>query len=779
MGLTKNNNKKSNNNDSKRVRFRADAVFSKIPDHNIIDLRKLEEERKQRELERAAKNHKNRFISFLKNIRLPRFRREKKTETKPKLSEPEEKIITTSLIEGRGVDQSQKVYSKQTKSNFIIFSPPHGWPKKMIGFAVVCLILVLPVYFALGYQRAQEAKGKILGISSEAYSYLQSAGVLTSESQYKQAQQEFGQATETFVLAEQELKRLGGTLVDIVKVISSKAKSAHSLLEAGQALSQAGEYLTQIVASLNELELDPLDNTKKTVSLTDSLWIIKDNIIPVQGYLQTAHEQLMTVEAEDLPAEYQESIRQVKKLLPQLNENFDYFVSLSDVFLTFLGHDSPKRYLLVFQNNREMRPTGGFIGSVALIDIYQGKIEKLEVPGGGSYDIAGQVAGRVVAPKPLWLVNPYWNIQDANWFVDFPTSAQKIMWFYERGGGATVDGVIALTPTVIEGLLRVLGPIDMQEKYGLIVTDRNFVVAAQSWAEINYDKEENKPKQFIADLLPEVLNLAFDSTETDAFSLIDVFAKSLQEKQLLLYFSDEETEKVIKKISWAGAIKETEKDYLQVVNTNIGGGKTDLAINQIVELVAEIQLDGSVIDTVTVTRIHHGAIRDQWEGVTNVDYMRFYVPAGSQLLESSGFEQIPLYRYHQPDPAVPTDKYLDSIEQSSIVDERSGTRMTSESGKTVFGNWISVEPGEAKKVQIRYKLPFKLEVGGLLSKTDTYSLLVQKQPGMLNNFFIGKVVLAPSYEVHWQYPQLKRDGNAYSYTTEVNTDKYFGVVLKK
>ncbi|HCX28112.1 MAG TPA: hypothetical protein DHI91_03160, partial [Candidatus Portnoybacteria bacterium] len=50
---------------------------------------------------------------------------------------------------------------------------------------------------------------------------------------------------------------------------------------------------------------------------------------------------------------------------------------------------------------------------------------------------------------------------DANWFADFPSSAKKIMSFYEKAGGSTADGVISLTPTIIERLLSMTGPIEM------------------------------------------------------------------------------------------------------------------------------------------------------------------------------------------------------------------------------------------------------------------------------------------------------------------------------
>jgi len=89
----------------------------------------------------------------------------------------------------------------------------------------------------------------------------------------------------------------------------------------------------------------------------------------------------------------------------------------------------------------------------------------------------------VKAPEPLWLVNPLWHFWDANWWPDWPTTAKNLMWFYEKSGGSTVDGVVTFTPTVVEKLLDITGPIDMSEEYGVIIDSNNFWETTQKIVE--------------------------------------------------------------------------------------------------------------------------------------------------------------------------------------------------------------------------------------------------------------------------------------------------------
>lgn len=751
----------------------------KVPPANVIDLRKVEAEREEarrllgahKPIEKVVRGLRwSSFRSFLKSVKLPK--------------KPKEKVIISqskvSAKEGKGAAKAAPTPPPpvQEKLDLNHFQLTAGWSKKLIVFVAICCLIILPVYSLVVYQRVSEAKGKVLGASAEGYRNLQAAGTLASASAFASARQSFSQAVENFTQARGQLEEAGGLILAVGTLLPGEAKSGQYLLDAAAKVSQAGVGLTSVVSGLEVFQVNPLSGNSS--SLTDFLALMRGNLLPVRQNLDVALNLLEKVEVDDVPEGYRDRLAEIKGLVPALQRNIHDFFSLADVLLNVLGHETPKRYLFVFQNSRELRPTGGFIGSIALVDIYKGKIENLEVPGGGVYDVAGQLNERIIAPKPLWLVNPHWNIQDANWFPDFPTSASKLMWFFERTGGATVDGIIALTPRVIEDLLALTGPIDMQDSYGVVVDASNFVRQAQVWAEVEYDREENQPKKFIGDLLPLLLERVFEIKLDNLFATVGTFSHSLVSRDLLLYFSDGQLEQNIKSLGWDGSVASSgEGDYLFVVNTNIAGGKTDHVIDQLVGHSAGIQADGSIIDTVTLTRAHRGNPLDQWEGTTNVSYVRFYVPEGSKLISVSGFTPVPSFRYQLPDEDAVTDDFLTAIEGDSIVEESTETRLTTEFGKTVFGNWLTTEPGEVKQVKITYTLPFKINTSRFFGRPDTYSLFVQKQPGIVNNYFVGTVVVPAGFELLWHSPGVQvTDGNA-RYISDLDGDKYYGVLLNR
>ncbi|KKR89479.1 MAG: hypothetical protein UU36_C0026G0003 [Candidatus Uhrbacteria bacterium GW2011_GWE2_41_1153] len=168
---------------------------------------------------------------------------------------------------------------------------------------------------------------------------------------------------------------------------------------------------------------------------------------------------------------------------------------------------------------------------------------------------------------------------------------------------------------------------------------------------------------------------------------------------------DNKLQSDIKALGWSGSLLQTDGDYLMVVDSNLGGGKTDSVIKQDIDVDVEIQADGSIINTVTITKEHTGLANALFEGINNVDYLRLYVPKGSELLQASGFEIPDESLFKIANAPLATDKDLLLWTSNFTQDPISGTDIWNEQGKTVFGNWMQTKPGETEIVTFTYRLP--------------------------------------------------------------------------
>ncbi|MBI2473489.1 DUF4012 domain-containing protein [Candidatus Uhrbacteria bacterium] len=656
--------------------------------------------------------------------------------------------------------------------------PSFGWQRAIASFIGLSFLFVLPLHAMNVVQDLRGTKSQLEQTGEEAVSFLSAGAQAALAKNASQANVHFSRANERFQNAKNTIDELGeGTnlLLSILPMTQSSFQTGEALVEVGKELSIAGERLSAGYAAM-ETELQPTP-----VSRLNILEAYLNAAIP---HLQKAQEALEDVDLEVIPQTHQSVLLSAQKNLPTLLTTIDEFRQFFTLATTLLGAEGTKRYLIAFQNNTEIRPTGGFIGSFAEIKIHDGVIEHLEVPGGGSYDLQGSLKENLVAPEPLRLLSARWEFQDGNWFPDFPTSARQLMQFYQDAGGPSVDGVLAVNATFVSELIGLLGPIEMEE-YDRTITEENFIFEAQKIVEYEYDKQENTPKAFIGDLAPKLVERAIQKTSEDFLSVVDALNKGLTTKDLQIYLAEETLQRQILDQGWGGEIKWTNGDYLMIVDANLGGGKTDGVIEETVDVSVDMSESGKITNTVTINRTHYGIQGLLFTGVNNVDYLRIYTPKGSKLLKAEGFSIPDESLFDQPEDGWTIDDDLAFSLLTREIDSVSGTQITQEHGKTVFGNWVQTKPGTTSTITFTYELPFTLEslteeknalsslkswVG--IAQTQPYTLTLQKQSGVLDR----------TTRVHVQIPEtLKALWSSHTPDSAVfsnETDDLFSILLE-
>lgn len=365
------------------------------------------------------------------------------------------------------------------------------------------------------------------------------------------------------------------------------------------------------------------------------------------------------------------------------------------------------KYLILFQNNSELRPSGGFIGSFATVSFRDYKVEQLDFNTNiYKLDNAFVKTNQVLPPEPLTeITGNRWSLHDANFDVNFPQAAQDIQWFYEQetkalsneGSGQTVDGVIAINASFVQELLKYTGPVNI-EKYNLTISADNFYreLAQKIEKEYFYQTEnltENEPKTILKDLMPVLFQKALTLKKTDLLSLM---INALTQKQILLQSNDQGIENAVLDLNWGGAIQKTGSDYLSINNANItdvtkqrnGGAKTSLSIKEKINY--NVSTNDGLTANLTLTRSHNGSY--DWPDGVNMNWTRILVPLGSELKTAE----------------LNGKNVLGEIEVGETA------------GKTYFGLWINTAPQTSNVLNLTYKLPIS---------ADNYSLLTQTQPG--------------------------------------------------
>ena len=371
-----------------------------------------------------------------------------------------------------------------------------------------------------------------------------------------------------------------------------------------------------------------------------------------------------------------------------------------------LGYQQEKTYLILFQNDKELRPTGGFITAYAVAKVKNGKL--LDIESDDIYQL--DVKFTPFEPSPpifkKYFGAVFFPIRDANISPDFKASAEKFESFYSRiKGMPKIDGIIAMDTELVRKFLEVTGPVKTKkykEVFSAEINKKYKIPDAVYKLELYAEKkglETSERKGIIGDLMDSMLEKLLSAPPEKFPKILETFRVALDQKNVLFYFHDQQAQKLAEELNYAGRIKEYKGDYLHVNNANVAGLKGNLYIKAAVEQDITIADDGAVNKKVKVT-LRNTEKADYWLNGVYQNWMRVYVPKGSNLIEK---------------------KVL-----SDFAEKR-------EFGKTVWESFSRTAPLKSSETSFSYQLPFKVKKG------ETYKLLIQKQPGTTDPHMIIRI----------------------------------------
>jgi hypothetical protein len=269
-----------------------------------------------------------------------------------------------------------------------------------------------------------------------------------------------------------------------------------------------------------------------------------------------------------------------------------------------LGSAKPTSYLIIFQNNMELRPTGGFIGSFALASFDGGRLGNLDVQ--DVYSADGQLKGHVDPPVPIkkYLGEGGWYLRDANWDPDFPSAAGRIEWFLNKEIDKSVDGVVAVDLEVAKTLLRITGPIELQD-FNEQIDAENIYEKTQAEVQSEFFPGSIKKASFLSALSKSLLASGIELLKSSRVFPVQETAKLLNGRHLQLFFHDVQLQKAVSKLGFSGEVLipfcsgNCYADWLALVEANLGVNKANYYLKRSAELGVSL-FDGKIERTLAV-----------------------------------------------------------------------------------------------------------------------------------------------------------------------------------
>lgn len=429
----------------------------------------------------------------------------------------------------------------------------------------------------------------------------------------------------------------------------------------------------------------------------------------LSGQLESVYSGLSGLQAEvaglDNPFNWDaiDTLKEVsQEKLPSVRRSLLATQQLIPTLPNLLGADGRKEYLILLQNNSELRPTGGFIGSLGILTVENGRFIDFRVE--DVYEVDGQLNGFVQPPAELQkhLGEAQWYLRDVNWSPDFPTVAEQAGWFLDKTIGVKPDGVIAINLSVAQELLKATGPITLVD-YNEVITAENLYERAQLHSEVNFFPGSSQKKDFLSAVATALFQKLTEG-EGSIAKFMPAFYQSAQESQILVSTKDPLAASVFRALGWDGGVLSPEcpqpfsqgvcvVDTVMQVEANVGVNKANQFVQRDIRHVADIS-DDQVTHTRTIT-LENTSQSNAWPQGSYKAYFRLFASPRASLSSISIDGQI-----------VPI---------SEITEQQ-------EFGKQVFGVLVNVPVRTAAKVEIVYTVP--LDAGW-----SSYALFEQKQSG--------------------------------------------------
>lgn len=434
--------------------------------------------------------------------------------------------------------------------------------------------------------------------------------------------------------------------------------------------------------------------------------------------------------------EVEETINQLKKFLVHLDE--------------LLGKNGEKNYLVLFQNNMELRPGGGFIGSFGILTFADYKLKNLKIE--DVYEADGQLKAHVEPPLAIkkYFHQPHWFLRDSNFSPDFPENLEKAEFFLEKEMGLTnFAGGIGITTTAINYLLEGFGDVYLPD-YDEMINKDNFYIKTQLYAEKNFFPGSIQKKTFLSSLVRTLLLKLEDASYK---KLAYALKRSLAEKQIVLHFKNENLNEEVNLFGWGGKmvvpkcaeqLQNCVVDNFFPVDANLGVNKANFFLSRLINFKVKIKESGEIEDLLSLT-FKNDSPTEIFPGGTYKNYFQVFLPKNSLVKQ---------------------------VTKNGVLVENYEER--DENQFKIVAFYFEVPPQKTAEIKINYLLREKITKG-----RNIYQLVIQKQIGSANNDLILEFYFPKNiFVINQNFSTLAKE-NSLIYNTSLSTDRIFFIELTK
>lgn len=579
------------------------------------------------------------------------------------------------------------------------------------------LILFVALFFLLTLSLIGTYKNFRIAVSNalDGRTNLSLAIEAVKNKNWPEASVQANTAAEKFQKAETSLKETQKNIaISKITLFQNQVNDLEYLVKTAEILSRSLINGVTLVSEMEKIRSGVLSSNFSDLSTTEKNHFLKliyeagPELNGLKANLDLAKLNIEKIHQIGVLWPVYKKIADIKTELKQAGDILDKIIPLTKILPILGGYPEENHFLIILQNNDELRPSGGFIGVYGILISQNGEIISLKTDDSYHLDMPAVGKWNYPAPAPInkYLKVSNWYFRDANWSPDWSQASEKMIEIYngeKNAVGSSTEkftGVIGITPDFIANLLHLTGPITIK---GETYNENNLQTLLQYNVEVAYKEQDISSwnrKNIINDLMAELNKRLFSLPTNRWDEVLTNSEKDIVAKNIQLYFVDQEKQTFAQNLGASGNIIKNNgvSDYLMVVDANLASFKSDAVMEKNIIYNVKYDKNNNLAVNLSLSYKHGGDFN--WRTTSYHSYTRVYAPYGSNMISLNGLDQT------VSDFSVTNDDKLN---------------------KTVFGFYWTTEPGTKKEINLQYRLPETIRKA--IESNGYYDLIWQKQAG--------------------------------------------------
>jgi len=422
-----------------------------------------------------------------------------------------------------------------------------------VGFLSLMLLFVV-VVLLLSYHSYEAARGPLVDAEQTLSAVAHNPNGLDSSLGRDLTEIRLARAAQQIEQARKEIDDSFG--LDLVQVIPIVAGERSGALQLVSDLSTSTGVSRQLLSALQSLatkshgttiSLSGLHTFGRTLQRART--VLESEVRPTSGLIGPVGNARATFNRED------------SRAIDLLGQGVD----LVHYALPFLGSDGPRVYLLVGENNAEMRAEGTVLSyalvhtrggavtvtpgsSIASVELKE-PINTVPLPAGTRALFADKDG---LEPTELW--------QSVNASADFALSGQLMQAMFSSATGTHVDGVIGIDVVALQGLLSLTGPVSVAGVSEPVDSQNASYVLLDELYQGLSPESAQAPRH---EELTAVTAAAFhqlQSGRSDVVALARVLAQEVAGRHLQVWDADPSYESTLREVGASGEVDTHDPD---------------------------------------------------------------------------------------------------------------------------------------------------------------------------------------------------------------------------